>query len=71
MQNYNRLEIKIFYLYLGLKKKLFVSCNGPKKNRVGRWVKKNLCIIFLVKNVCFSVLCMFYDDWELGGQEKL
>ena len=25
-------------LSLGLKKKLFVSCNGPKKNRVGRLV---------------------------------
>ena len=34
------------------KKKLFVSCNGPKK-RVGRSVKKKICIIFLVKNVGF------------------
>ena len=34
-------------------KKLFVSCNGQKKNRVGRSVKKNFWIIFLVKNVCF------------------
>ena len=34
------------------KKKVFVSCNGLKINRVGRSVKKN-CIIFLVKNVCF------------------
>ena len=31
------------------KKILFVSCNGPKKNRVGRSAK----FIFLVKNVCF------------------
>ena len=37
----------------GLKNKLFVSYNGPKKNRVGRSVKKKICIIFLVKNVCF------------------
>ena len=35
------------------KKKLFVSCNGPKKNRVGRSVKKYFCIFLLVKNVCF------------------
>ena len=38
---------------LGLKKKLLISCNGPKKNRVGGSVKKIFCIIFLVKNMCF------------------
>ena len=31
----------------------FVSCNSLEKNRVGRSVKKKICIIFLVKNVCF------------------
>ena len=35
------------------KKILFVSCNGLKKNRVGRLVKKKFCMILLVKNVCF------------------
>ena len=35
------------------KKKLFVSCNGPEKNRVGRSVKKIFLHHFLVKNVCF------------------
>ena len=30
-----------------------VSYNGPKQNRVGRSLKKEFCIIFLVKNVCF------------------
>ena len=35
------------------KKKLFVSCNGSKKNRVGRSVKRFFWLIFLVKNVCF------------------
>ena len=35
-------------------KLLFVSCNGPKKYRVGRSVKKKFLIfIFLVKNVRF------------------
>ena len=34
------------------KKILFVSCNGLKKSRVGRSVKK-ICIIFLGKNMCF------------------
>ena len=38
---------------LGLKKKLFVSCNGSKKNRVGRSMNFYLFIYFLVKNVCF------------------
>ena len=36
------------------KKILFVSCNGLKKNRVGRLVKSFFfCMILLVKNVCF------------------
>ena len=36
------------------KKILFVSCNGLKKNRVGRSVKLFVFfMILLVKNVCF------------------
>ena len=30
-----------------------ISCNGPKKDRVGRSVKEFFWIIFLVKNLCF------------------
>ena len=55
-------------LTLGLKKKLFASCNGLKKNRVGRLVKKKLGIFFWSK-MCVS--CMFFVDWELGGRKKL
>ena len=44
---------------------LFVSCNGPKKNRVGRSVKKKM----FWSKMC--VLCMFYIVWELGGRKKL
>ena len=44
------------------KKKNCLFCVTVRKNRVGRSVKKFFfCII----------LCMFYDDWELGGQKKL
>ena len=50
------------------KKKLFVSCNGPEKNRVGRLVKKKIAYFFWSK---MCVLCMFYVDWELGGWKKL
>ena len=35
------------------KKILFVSCNGPKKDRVGRLVNYFFLIIFSVRNVCF------------------
>ena len=38
-----------------------------KKNRVGRSVKKKFGL-FLLAKMC--VLCMFYVDWELGGQKK-
>ena len=41
-----------FAEYIGLEKKLFVSCNGPKRNRAGRSVKNLFFIISLVKNVC-------------------
>ena len=41
------------YMIRPKKNELFVSCNGPKKNRVGRSVKKKNSIIFLVKNVFF------------------
>ena len=63
------------------KKKLFVSCNGPKKNRVGRSVKNlflhwfflsKMCVLsgmFMYKNSL--VVCMFYIDWELGRRKKL
>ena len=48
---------------LGQRKKLFVSCNSLKRNRVGR---SALCFW---SKMC--VLCMFYVDWELGGRKKL
>ena len=47
---------------------MFVSCNGPKKNRVGRLVKT----FFLHYIFCQKfVLCMFYIDWEVRGRKKL
>ena len=61
-----------YYLIAGIKgqeKKLFVSCNGLKRNRVGRSVKIYFfALLFWSK---MSVLCMFYVDWELGGRKKL
>ena len=50
---------------LGLKKKLYVSCNSLKKNRVGRLV------IFFSFWSKMCVLCMFFVDLELGGRKKL
>ena len=44
---------EVIYKAKAKKKILFVSCNGLKKNRVGRSVKKCFCIVFLVKNVYF------------------
>ena len=53
-----------FLLSLGPRKKMFVSCNSLKKNRVGRSVNN----FFWSK---ISVLCMFYVDLELGQRQKL
>ena len=44
-----------------LKKKLFVSCNVPKKNRVGRSVKKKILHYF------FGQKCVFYACFSLIG----
>ena len=49
------------------KNKLFVSCNGPERNRVGRSAKKKICIIFLVKNVCFMHVFRWFG---VGRAEK-
>ena len=51
------------------KKMLFVSCNGWEKNKVGRLVKKMFLHNFFWSKMCVS--CMFYVDWEFGGQKKL
>ena len=58
------LDFVVFESSLALKNKLFVSCNGPKKKRVGRSVKKKIFALFFWSKMC--VLCMFYVDWELG-----
>ena len=49
------------------RKKKFVSCNAPKKNWVGRSVKK-ICLVFFWSKMC--TLCMFYVDLGLGGLER-
>ena len=36
---------------------------------MGRSVKFFFFALFFWSKMC--VLCMFYDDWELGGQKKL
>ena len=46
------------HISLGLKKKLFVSCNSLKKIRVVGSVKKKLHYFFGQK----CVFCMFYVD---------
>ena len=51
-----------------LEKKLFVSCNGPGKNRVGRSVKFSFFALFFWSKMC--VLCMFYVDLKLGEFKK-
>ena len=54
---------------LGQEKILFVSCNGPKINRVGRLAKLFFLLYFVWSKMC--VLCMFYVDLELDGWKKL
>ena len=43
--------------------KLLVSCNGPKKNRLGRSIKKKNDY-FLVKNVCFMHVLRWLGVWR-------
>ena len=66
---YTRTSIKFYSFYIIIirpRKKLLVSCNGLIKERVGGSVNLKK-YIFLI---CCD-LCMFYVDWELGGQKKL
>ena len=53
----------VYSYLLGLKKKLFVSCNGMKKNRVGRSVKKNFALFFGQKCVFFACVTLI-GSWE-------
>ena len=52
---------------LGLEKKKFVSCIGPKKSRVGRSVKKKLHYI-LGQKVVFYACFTLIESWE--GRKK-
>ena len=47
--------------FLGLKKKLFVSCNSPPKNRVGR------SVIFFFLHYFFGQKFVFYACFSLIG----
>ena len=51
----------LHHFVLGLKKKLFVSCNDLKKNRVGRSVEK----LFL--DYIFDQKCVLYACFTLIG----
>ena len=53
---------------LGLEKKLFVSCNGTKKNRVGRSVKNEFCTIFFGQKCVFYAFFTLIMSWE--GRRK-
>ena len=55
--------------FLGQEKNLFVSRNGLKTNRVGRSLNLFFFALFFWSKLW--VLCMFYVDWEFGGQKKL
>ena len=41
---------------------MFVSCNGPKKNRVGRLIKK-----FALMHYIFGPKCVFYACFTMIG----
>ena len=51
----------VYKVVLGQDKILFVSCNGLKKNRVGRLVKKKILKYF------FGQKCVFYACFTLIG----
>ena len=51
---------------LGLEKKLFVSCNGLKKNRVGRSIKKYILDYSLGQKCVFYACFILIGSWEGG-----
>ena len=54
------------YYTLGLEKKLFVSCNGMKKYRVGRSVKNIFLDYFLGQKCMFYACFTLIGSWEGG-----
>ena len=50
---------------LGLKKEI-VSCNDPKKDRVGRSVKKNFLRYFFGQKCVFYACFSLIGSWEGG-----
>ena len=53
----------ILTIYLRPTKKMFVSCNGPKKNRVGRSVRIFFKLFFVQK-------CVFHACFMLIGSSE-
>ena len=49
------------------RKRLFVSCHGPKRNRVGRSVKHIYTCIYLYYYYFFVQKCVFYACLMLIG----
>ena len=49
------------------KKRLFVSCNSPKKNRVGSLVK---LFFVLFVHYFFGQKCVFYAGFTLIGSQE-
>ena len=56
-------------LYKAKKKILFVSCNGLKRNRVGRLVKKIFLHYFFGQKCVFYACFTLIESWE--GKTKL
>ena len=46
--------------------KLFVSCNGPRKNRVGKSVKKIFFHYFFGQKCAFYACFTLIGSWEGG-----
>ena len=53
---------------LGLKKKLFVSCKGPEKNRIGRSVKTFFFHYFHIGQKCVFYACFTLIGSLEGGK---
>ena len=68
--NAHQSQMPTKHFTLGLEKKLLVSCNGPKKNRVGRSVKKKCFAYFFGQKCVFYACFTLIGSWE-GGENLL
>ena len=65
-QDFDPNILQIYTLHVGLEKKLFVSCNSPKRNKVGRSVNFFFLDYVFGQKWVFYVRFTLIRSWEGG-----